>query len=112
MRLLAKARGLITDILSIWKLPSLTINLMYTQGLGNDPFYPTLVKQFYIDACSRHPKYLLIRKFTRGVAVCPLPPTFAIYFADIEASARRNYKKAVRNGYCFSRIEHDEHLED
>ena len=30
----------------------------------------------------------------------------------IEAAARRNYKKAVRNGYEFARIEFNDYLED
>jgi hypothetical protein len=53
-----------------------------------------------------------IQRFRHGVATCVLPPTFDAHFMGIEASARRNFKKAQRNGYSFQRIRFNDHLQD
>jgi hypothetical protein len=58
----------------------------------------------------RHRRFPLIRHWQYGVALCRLPGSFDEYFARIEAAARRNYKKALRNGYTFARINHNDHL--
>ena len=100
------------DIITIHKLTGVTINLQHSAAADNAPFYSQVVLDFHRDARRLHPRYLLIRRFTVGVALCALPETFDEYFMAIEASARRNYKKALRNGYVFQRIAYNDFLED
>ena len=85
---------------------------MLSETRLNDPFYGHVVEEFYQSARQRHPKFPLIRKMEYGVAVCVLPPTFDDYLKLIEASARRNLKKAARNGYSLQRINFNDYLED
>jgi hypothetical protein len=54
----------------------------------------------------------LFRRLSHGVAVCVLPRQFDSYFMTIDGSARRNYKKAQRGGYEFSRIDYNSFLDD
>src|SRR4051794_29257746 len=103
----------IKDILEFLSLPYVTVNLMYDQTPQNDPFYARVVKGFYKEAQALHPKFLFAaRRYEHGFALCPLPAAFDDYFMRIEASARRNYKKAVKLGYQFRRINYNDHLED
>ena len=60
----------------------------------------------------RHPKFPLIRYLQYGVAVLELPDTHDEYLKNIESSARRNIKKAKRNGYRVERIQYNEYLRD
>ena len=99
-------------IRSIWKMPRITIDLMADRAVGNDPFYAKLVSGFYAEARRRHKRFPLIRAFEWGVATCVLPKTFNDYFMAIEAAARRNYKKALRSGYVFRKINYNDHLAD
>src|SRR5690348_5168421 len=100
------------DFIDVFRLPHVTINLMLDKTVGNDPFYRDLVLRTYKEANQRHPKWLLAKKFQYGFALCELPKTFDEYFMKIEASARRNYKKALRLGYRMERIDFNRHLED
>ncbi|MEI6515060.1 MAG: class I SAM-dependent methyltransferase [bacterium] len=103
----------ITDLIhTLSEMPRLTIDLMEKKTAGNDPFYTRLVSAFYRDARRRHRKFPLIRAFEWGVAVCVLPRTFEQYIMSIEASARRNHKKALRSGYAFRKIVYNDHLAD
>jgi hypothetical protein len=43
--------------------------------------------------------------------MCRLPGTFDEYFMRVEGSARRNYKKALREGCAVRRIQFNDHLE-
>jgi hypothetical protein len=83
---------------------------MANRTAGNDPFYAKLVSDFYAEARRRHKRFPLIRAFEWGVSVCVLPRIFEEYFMLIEASARRNYKKALRSGYTFRQINYNDHL--
>jgi hypothetical protein len=94
------------------EMPTVRINLMHEQTAGNDPFYSDLVRRFYADARRRRLRRLLFRQMTTGVALCQLPDTFAKYFLRIEGSARRNYKKALKEGCTVRRIEYNDHLDD
>ena len=105
-------KKLVQDTLEIATLPRVTINLMLNRTEGNDPFFHRIVKSFYESSNRRHKKFPLIRRFSWGVAVCVLPRTFDEYYMKIEASARRNYKKARRLGYTFKRIIYNNYLED
>jgi hypothetical protein len=85
---------------------------MHEATLGNDPFYSKVVKDFYRNAVSRHPKFPVFTRYTHGIATCLLPTTFDHYFKGIEGSARRNYNKAVRANYTFSPIDYNAWLSD
>lgn len=100
------------DLIAMTRDPQIAVDLMYRDTHRNDPFYRALVLDFYRSARLRHPKLLLCRRLSHGVALATLPGTFDEYFMKIEAAARRNFKKAQRLGYEFSRIAYSEHLED
>ncbi len=94
-------------------LPKLKIHLMFEKTNGNHRFYADAVQRFYDEASALHPKLLFTaKKYQYGFAACVLPKEFDTYFMAIEASARRNYKKAQRLGYVFRRIDYNEHLDD
>jgi hypothetical protein len=78
---------------------------MSSRTAHNDPFFLKIVTQFYEDATRRHRRFPLIRNLEFGVALFSLPDDPADYSNKIEASARRNVKKALRLGYSFSRID-------
>lgn len=105
-------RQVLKDINDVLLLPKLSINLMHSATVKNDPFYGRIVQEFYDTARRRHRKFPLIRALECGVAVCVLPGSFDEYVAMIEASARRNVKKAERLGYEFRRIDYNRFLED
>src|SRR5579875_49011 len=112
MFLMNRLSAAVRDLRELFNLPQLTINLMYEDTKDNDPFYGKIVKDFYKDSLSWHPKYPFLAKFRHGVATCVLPTSFDAYFMKIEASARRNYKKESRCGYIFSKIQFNDYLED
>src|SRR5258708_5476954 len=86
---------------------------MLKKTAKNPPFSPPAVRLFYNQATRLNPHLLFAaRKYQYGVALCPLPQTFEAYFMKIEASARRNYKKALRSGYEFRKIDYNAHLDD
>ena len=96
-----------------WKILTdrpVPINLMFSSVKGKDPFYARVTEDFYRDAMRRHPKVPLIRRLQFGVALCVLSSQFDDYFMSIEPAARRNFKKAQRNGYIFHRINVNDHL--
>jgi hypothetical protein len=94
------------------QMPSASIDLMYRDCQSNAEFYRTMVLDHYRQARRRHPRYLFVRRLEYGVALCRLPQTFDEYFMCIDGSARRNYKKAVREGCDFRPIEFNDHLEE
>jgi hypothetical protein len=95
------------DLKEIRNLPQVTISLMASKTAGNEPFYDQMVRRFYREATSRHPKFPLIRSLQYGVALFQLPERAEDYAKVIEASARRNISKAQRLGYTFSRIDYN-----
>jgi hypothetical protein len=107
-----KVRRLFSVVKELRNLPLVEIDLMYSHTKDNDPFFAQIVHDYYEEATSRHPRYLVIRQRSHGVAVCKLPPSFNDYFMLLESSARRNYKKAIREGCSFRRINYNEHLDD
>lgn len=100
------------DLIAMTTDPRISVDLMYRETQRNDPFYANLVRDFYRSARRRHPKLLLLRRLSHGVALAALPRTREEYFMQIEAAARRNFKKAQRLGYQFSRIVFGDFLED
>ncbi|MEZ5857353.1 MAG: hypothetical protein R3D67_22455 [Hyphomicrobiaceae bacterium] len=85
---------------------------MLSKACGNHSFFTDVVKKFHRQSTRLHPKLPLIPFFKYGVATNRLPATYDAYFMAIEGSARRNIKKAMRNGYQFQRIDFNRHLAD
>lgn len=102
----------IRDLGEIMRLPEVSIDLMHSATEDNDPFYDRIVREFYDSTRKRHRKFPLVKNWRYGVALCELPASFDDYFMYIEASARRNYKKAVRIGYEFKRINFNDYRDD
>lgn len=91
--------------------PRVTVDLMLREARNNDPFYAKATREYYSSTQERHPKFPLIKVDQYGVALVELPGTFDEYFMTLEGSARRNFKKAGRNGYRFERIDFNTHLD-
>lgn len=101
------------ETLRTWRwMPHVRINLQLSETEGNAPFFARMVKDFHANTLKRWRKFPCFRQLRHGVALCMLPCRFDDYFMEIEASARRNYKKAIRNGYQFARLDYNAHLED
>jgi hypothetical protein len=100
------------DIIDIFRLPRVSINLMFEKTTINDPFFGRVVKNFYKEATSRHPKLPFIKALQYGFALCVLPVDFNTYFMSLKSSARGNYRKAHREGYAVKRFDFNAHLDD
>jgi len=109
---LRRVRRIFGDIVAIRHMPVVSIRLAYEETSRNDPFYRALVRNFFAETRRRHSKLPLVRRWSWGVALCPLPPTFEEYFMLVDGSARRNFRKASRKGYIVRRMDYNEHLED
>jgi hypothetical protein len=97
----------------LWHMPRAVISLRAADAESeNDPFYARLVRDFYAAARRRHRKFPLVRALEWGVALCPLTGRFDDYSAQVESSARRNYRKATRLGYTTQRVVYNERLDD
>ena len=105
-------RSALSDVKEALKAPRLTIDLMGARTADNHPFYKDLVTQFYRQAVRRHPKLPVIPFYKYGIATNILPKNHGAYFMGIEASARRNIKKATRSGYVFQRIDYNAFIPD
>lgn len=110
--MLERLKILVKDIRTLRQMPHVTINLEVGAAGSNDPFYATLAGDFYRYVRRRHPRLLCVGAFEYGVALCCLPRNQGGYEAIIEASGRRNIKKALRLGYEFRRIEFNDYLND
>jgi RimJ/RimL family protein N-acetyltransferase len=100
------------DLIAIGRLPQISINLMLEKTASNDPFYAQMVKNFYDDVRSRHPKLFFVRKGVYGYSLCRLPANFEKYFSMIESKARGNYRKALRFGCEMKRFDFNTRLDD
>ena len=105
-------RSALSDVKEAWQSPRVTIDLMSARAAENHPFYQNLVTEFYRDAVRRHPRLPVIPFYKYGIATNVLPQSYDDYFKGIESSARRNIKKAIRNGYVFQRIDYNAYLAD
>src|SRR5438552_8138893 len=92
-------------------MPRVSVDLMLHAARDNHPFYAKLVTRYRAEAIRRHRKYRVIGQHVHGVALCELPESFEKYYYLIEASARRNHKKAQREGCSVGRIRYNDHLE-
>ena len=75
---------------SLRGMPGVTVDLMWGEVAGKDPFYAGITKAYYAATRKRHPKFPLIRVDQYGVALVQLPKKFDEYFMMLEGSARRN----------------------
>lgn len=98
------------EFLKLFTAPEVPVNLMYQSVRGKDPFYAEVTLGFYRESMRRHAKMPLIRRLQFGVALCELPVQGEGYFMMVEAAARRNFKKAQRNGYVFRPINVNDYL--
>lgn len=104
-KMLADARDAIKD-------PQLKIDLGRQAAQANNPFFYNIVSDFYRSATKRHPKFPLVRTLQYGMALLQLPKAPEEYLKVLESSARRNIKKAKRQGYEFKRINYNDYLDD
>ncbi len=95
-----------------WNLPRVTINLMRSATTGNDSFFEQMVLDHYRNARRRHLRHLFLQEVVHGVALSQLPKTFDEYYMRIDGSARRNYKKAMREGCEVRKINYNDYLPD
>lgn len=105
-------KQLLTDVRDALKSPQLEINLFRNAAKENNPFYFETVNEFYHSAVKRHPKFPFIRRLQYGMALLSLPADHDDYLKMLAGSARRNIKKAKRQGYEFKRINYNDYLED
>ena len=100
------------ECFDMFAAPRATVDLMYGRVQEKDPFYARVTEEFYREAMKFHPRFPLIGRLQFGVALCVLPSRFEDYFMAVEAAARRNFKKARRNGYTLQRINYNDFLGD
>lgn len=104
------------QLMESWKLfkamPTVSINLQAERIDDENQFYRTITEQFYKDANKRHRKIPLFKSMVHGVALSDISGGFDGYLAGIESSARRNYKKALRNGFTSRPIDYNQHLDE
>ncbi len=106
-------RGILSLLTEVARKPRVSIDLMHERTSRNDPFFGRITKDFYREATARHRRFPLVRRFEYGYAVAHLPTGgSSAYLGAVEASARRNVKKAKRLGYRFDRIDYNAHLDD
>ena len=104
-------KSLLADLLAIRTMPTVTVDLMLRHASDNDPFFAHATRESYDYTQTRIRKFPLIKRDQYGVALCELPTTFDEYFMAIEASGRRNVRKAERNRFRFERIRFNDHLD-
>ncbi|MEE2022897.1 GNAT family N-acetyltransferase [Alkalimonas mucilaginosa] len=104
------------QLLNSWKLfkamPVVTISLQLAATDNTHAFYRSITEQFFKDANRRHRKFPLFKSMVHGVAMCDISKGFEHYLSSIESSARRNYKKALRNGFTSRPIDYNQHLDE
>jgi hypothetical protein len=105
-------KRLSNTISELTNLPSVSIDLMMSETLNNDPFFRQVTEHFYKTATRRHAKFRLIRQLEYGVAVSVLRNTTLTYSDRVGSTAKRNLKKALRLGYRFERIDYNQHRDD
>ena len=94
-------------------LPTIQIDLMIDRTASNDPYFARITRDFYAETQKRHPKFPLWKRHSIGVSTFSLDERgYEGYMKSIEASGRRNIKKAARLGYTVERINFNDHLDD
>ena len=90
-------------------LPRVRIDLMLGAAERNHPFFLKLTRDFHQSAIRPHRKLPIVGQMEIGFSVCTLGTS--PYSERLESSARRNIKKALRNGYRVSEIDFNAHLD-
>jgi hypothetical protein len=89
--------------LELSRLPGVRIDLWGGDGC----------RDVYRSFIRRHPRFPLVQRKRHGVALAPVPDTFASYLAGgARQAARTNRKRALERGYAFRRINPMEHLDE
>lgn len=101
---------MLSALREVLSLPALTIDLQHRRALENAPFFSRYTQEFYKETRKRHRRLPLIRQYAIGFAIHSLPKAFDDYFMNIEAAARRNWKKANRNDFTFRLFNFNDHL--
>lgn len=99
------------DVREFIYLPRVSIDLLSAELERNDPFFQRMVGDFYKDVNRHRVRRLFLREMVHGVALSQLPATFDEYYMRIDGSARRNHKKAIREGCEVRRIVFNDHLD-
>lgn len=94
------------------RVPVVELNLMLDGAATNHPFFQRITREFYSSASRPHPTMPLVPAKHFGIALCPVQREPDWYFNAIEASGRRNVRKAIKLGYTFRRFDYNAHLED
>ena len=68
------------DLREALSLPRVKISLKFGHTSNNDPFFATIVRQFFDDATRRHRRFPLVRNLEYGVALFALPDKPEDYF--------------------------------
>lgn len=92
--------------------PKVELNLMLDGAVDNHPFFEQITRGFYREACRPHRRMPIVPAKYFGVALCPVQKEPDWYFNAIEASGRRNVRKALKLGYTFRRFDYNAHLDD
>ena len=104
--------NLLSDFKEALQAPQLNVDLGRKSAEANNPFFFETVSNFYNSAIKRHSKFPFIRTLQYGIALLQLPTNSEKYLQSLPSSARRNIKKAKRNGYQFERINYNNYLDD
>src|SRR5437660_1507331 len=74
--LLSNIKYLCRDVIDFFRMPKVSINLRLEMTAGNDPFFARVVKRYYQETQSWHPKFPLVHKYAFGIAMYKLPKDF------------------------------------
>lgn len=105
---LSKAYTLASEI---QKLPKVSINLMLDEAHNEPTFFRDITRGFYRTAVSPHAKFPLIARMRYGVALCDLRQIQHDHYGHLDATGKRNVKKARRLGYRFEPFDFNSHLD-
>ena len=84
----------------------LGIELSRLPGVRIDLWGDERCRALYRSFTARHPRFPLVQHKRHGVALAPVPDTFASYLAGGTRQAlRTNRKRAIERGYTFQRID-------
>lgn len=107
-----KLTKLYQDFKIFLTMPKVTVNLHLDKVNPENEFYYNITKNFYNEANKRHKKLPLFKTMAHGVALFDMESGFESYFMALESSARRNFKKASRNGFIFLPIDFNKHIHE
>jgi len=107
-----KFENLIQFVREVKELPRVTIDLQYCFAKKNCDFFRDYVKDFHKQTQRQHSKFKIVKAMSLGVALKELENSWDDYFMSIDGSARRNCKKALREGFTVGQISFNDWLQD